>query len=162
SLNRAGPLLGGLLVGGAIAAMHYIGTAGIEIHADVIWSPTYVVASVLWGLGWTALAMFVAARNGGWHSQLAATFFFALAFAGMSAIAYRPDPLMQVHDAVVAPFMLATAIAAVAFSTVALGLMGSLLDHHLERQAVREAERLRRYVMELEATKQKLLIAKCQ
>jgi len=167
SLSRAGPLAGGLVVGGAIAAMHYIGTAGVEIHADVIWSPVYVVVSVFWGMGLTALAMCAATRDTGWRGQLAGTSLFALAvigmhFTGMSAIAYRPNPLVPVHDAVMAPFMLATAIAAVAFSTVALGLMGSLLDHHLERQVVREAERLRRYVNELEATKRQLLIAKCQ
>ena len=102
SLSRAGPLAGGLVVGGAIAAMHYIGTAGVEIHADVIWSPVYVVVSVFWGMGLTALAMCAATRDTGWRGQLAGTSLFALAvigmhFTGMSAIAYRPNPLRGKH-----------------------------------------------------------------
>jgi len=80
----------------------------------------------------------------------------------MSAVVYRPDPLILAAVVTVQPPVLATAIAAATFSTVALGLIGALLDHHLEGRAVAEAERLRRYVNELEATKRELLIAKCE
>ena len=113
------------------------------------------------------MAMFLAARDSGWRGILAGALVFTLAivsmhFTGVSAVSYRPDPLVPVHNVVVAPFMLAIAVAAVAFSTMALGLAGALLDIHLERQAVAEAKRLRRYVDELEATKHQLLAAKYQ
>jgi signal transduction histidine kinase len=160
------PVLGGLVVGGSIAAMHYIGMAGVQIHADAIWSPVYVAASVLLGMGLTALALKTMMHDTSWQGLLAGSILFMLAvvgmhFTGMSAVVFRPDPLVPVQDVVLEPVMLATAIAAVAFATVALGLIGALLDHHLEHQAVAEAERLRRYVDELEATKRQLLVAKC-
>ena len=166
-MSRSALLPGGLLVGGAIGAMHYIGMAGVEIRADAIWSPIYVIASLVSGMGFTALAMFLAARDSSWRGVLAGALVFTLAivgmhFTGVSAVSYRPDPLVPVHNVVVAPFMLAIAVAAVAFSTMALGLASALLDIHLERQAVAEAKRLRRHIEELEATKRQLLIAKCQ
>src|SRR5258706_395571 len=86
----------------------------------------------------------------------------SMPFTGMSAVVYRPDPLVFAGAVAVQPSVLATAIAAATFSTVALGLIGALLDHHLEGRAVAEAQRLRRYIDELEATKRQLLIAKCQ
>ena len=166
-LGRTGPVLGGLVVGGSIATMHYIGMAAVQIHADAIWSPIYVAASILLGMGLTALAMKATAHDTSWRGLLTGSVLFVLAvvgmhFTAMSAVIYRPDPLVPVHDVVLAPAMLATAIAAVAFATVALGLIGALLDHHLEHKAVAEAQRLRRYIDELEATKRQLMVAKCQ
>jgi signal transduction histidine kinase len=107
--------------------------------------------------------MFLARRDSSWRGVLAGALVFTLAvigshLTGMAAVTYQPDPLMPVQQIIVEPFILATAIAAVAFSAVAL--MSSLLDHHLKRQAVAEAEKLRRYIDELEATKRQLLIAK--
>jgi signal transduction histidine kinase len=117
-------------------------------------------------MGLTALAMKATAHDASWRGLLTGSVLFMLAvvgmhFTGMSAVVYRPDPLVPVQDVVLQPIMLATAIAAVAFATVALGLIGALLDHHLEHKAVAEAQRLRRYVDELEATKRQLLVAKC-
>jgi hypothetical protein len=77
----------------------------------------------------------------------------------MTAVIYRPDPLIIVPHALVAPATLAIAIAAVAVFIIALGLVGSLLDNHLERLALDEAER-RRYIYELEETKLQLIAAK--
>ena len=165
SLNKGGPVLGGLVVGAAIGVAHFIGVSAMEIRADAAWSPITVAVSIALGMGLTALALFLATRNAGWRGVLGAALVFTLAIIGqhligMAAVTYRPDPLVPVQAVIMAPFMLATAIAAVAFSTVAL--MSSLLDHHLKSQAVAEAQRLRRYVEELEATKRQLLIAKCQ
>jgi signal transduction histidine kinase len=83
-------------------------------------------------------------------------------FTGMAALAYRPDPLVPASDRMIEPVTVAIAIAAAAFLVMALGLVGALIDHHLELQAEGEAQRLRRYVEELEKAKQELLIAKAQ
>jgi signal transduction histidine kinase len=166
-LSRPGPVLGGLVIGGAIATMHYIGMAAVEIHADPIWSPVYVGVSILLGTVLTALAMKVTADHTRWQALLTGSLLFTLAvvglhFTGMSAVVYRPNPAVPVQDVVLQPVMLATAIAAVAFATVALGLVGAMLDHHLQQKAIAEALRLHRYIDELEATKRQLLVAKYQ
>jgi len=83
-------------------------------------------------------------------------------FTGMAGLAWRPNPLAPAADFVVDPLVVALTIAAAAFLIMALGLVGSLVDHHLELQSQGEAQRLRRYIQELESAKQELLIAKAQ
>jgi len=163
SLDR--PLLGGSVVGLGVGAMHYIGMAAVEIHADPIWNLRYVSASIVLGMAATSTAMKLARRGTGWRHVWAGAAVFTLAivsvhFTAMAGLAYRPDPNVAAPEVVSQPAFLALAIAAVAFLLVALGLLGSLVDHHLERHALVEAQRLRRYVGELEETKRQLLIAK--
>jgi signal transduction histidine kinase len=164
SLSRPGPLAGGIVVGIGIGAMHYIGMAAVEIRADAIWNPAYVTASVLLGICLTAPAMYVARHENSWRGMLGGAALFTLAivsmhFTGMSALFYRPDPLVEAGAAVIAPMVLAFAVAPIAFLIMALGLVGSLVDHHLERQAEGEGQRLRRYINELESAKHELQIA---
>jgi signal transduction histidine kinase len=79
-----------------------------------------------------------------------------LHFAAMSAVAYSPDPLIAIPDQAIAPEWLAMAISGVTILIVAVGLAGSIADENLARRHAREAERLRHYIEELEATKSKL------
>jgi diguanylate cyclase (GGDEF)-like protein len=41
--------LGGVIVGGGVAAMHYTGMMALELPARIVWSPAIVVASILLG-----------------------------------------------------------------------------------------------------------------
>src|ERR1700761_6271389 len=139
SLSRPGPLLGGIVVGIGIGAMHFIGMAAVEIQADAIWNPAYVVASMLLGICLTAPAMYVARKESSWRGMAGGALLFTLAivsmhFTGMSALFYRPDPLIAANGVVMAPMILALVVAPVAFLIMALGLVGSLVDHHLEHQ----------------------------
>src|SRR5436305_2613786 len=43
---RHGPWLGGAVVAGGIAAMHYTGMAAFEIEGTILWDPVLVVASI--------------------------------------------------------------------------------------------------------------------
>ena len=167
ALGRMGPLLGGSIAGAAIGAMHYVGMAAVRMPADAIWNPVYVMASLVFGVALTAAALTLAHRHRGWRGMLTGAGLFALAivgmhFTGMTAVLYRPDPLVPVPSAIIAPLTLAVAVASIALLIVTLGLMGSLFDHHLERQATGEAQRLRRYIDELEATRAELVAAKEQ
>jgi len=167
SLQRNNPVLGGTVVGGAIGAMHYVGMAAVQIRADAIWSPTYVLASVMLGIGFTIPAVQLATSNFSWRGLLVSTFLFTVSvvsmhFTGMAAVVYIPDPSMPLGDVVLAPTILALAIVTVAFAMLAVGLIVSIVDRHLECKALCEAERLRRYVDELEITKRELLAAKFQ
>ena len=46
SISGAGAWLGGAMVGGGIAAMHYTGMAAFEIQGRIVWDPTLVAASI--------------------------------------------------------------------------------------------------------------------
>jgi signal transduction histidine kinase/CheY-like chemotaxis protein len=165
AIGRLGPIVGGSVAGAAIGAMHYIGMAAVRMPADVIWNYQYIAASIIIGVGLMAVAMCVVIWNRSWRGMLAGAGLFTIAivvmhFTGMTAVTFRPDPLIVVSNALVAPITLSIAIAAVAFLIIALGLVGSLVDNHLERRASGEAERLRNYIAELEATKLDLVVAK--
>jgi hypothetical protein len=49
SIAGAGAWLGGAMVGGGIAAMHYTGIAALEIPGRIIWDPVLVAVSIALG-----------------------------------------------------------------------------------------------------------------
>jgi signal transduction histidine kinase/CheY-like chemotaxis protein len=166
ALGRPGPLIGGALAGSAIGVMHFIGMAAVRIPAVAHWSAAYVVASLIIGVTLMAVAMRIVIRGSAPREQMAGAGLFAIAivlmhFTAMTAVSYTLDPTVIVPpNAVMQPISLAIAIAAVAFCIVGFGLVGAMVDHHLERVATGEAMRLRRYIDELETTKRELQDAK--
>lgn len=161
ALRPNGALLGGVVTGAAIGAMHYIGMAAVRAPADPTWNAAYVVASILLGIGLMAVGMKLAVSGTRWRGYLVGGLIFTAAiyslhFTAMTAVVYRSDPRVVVSGAVIAPDTLAVAVVASAMLIVALGLVGALVDHHLADRASREAERLRAYVGELERTRDAL------
>ena len=49
SISRGGPWIGGALVGGGIAVMHYTGMAAFEVQGRILWDPTLVFISIALG-----------------------------------------------------------------------------------------------------------------
>jgi signal transduction histidine kinase len=161
ALGRLGPIVGGLITGAAISAMHYAGMASVRIPAVAVWNFNYVAASVLIGVAMTALAVHVALRRDDFRGIAAGGTLLTLAivgmhFTGMSAVEYFPDPSIAVTDTVLAPATLAIAVAAIAFLIVTLGLVGAVLDHQAALRSAAEAERLRAHITELQETKNAL------
>src|ERR1700736_1460052 len=54
---RHGPWVGGAIVGGGIAAMHYTGMAAFEIQGIVLWDSALVAASIVLGAAIGAVAL---------------------------------------------------------------------------------------------------------
>src|SRR5258708_3019453 len=54
---RHGPWIGGAIVAGGIAAMHYTGMAAFEIAGIILWDPVLVVASIVLGAGIGVVAL---------------------------------------------------------------------------------------------------------
>jgi diguanylate cyclase len=65
SSRGLGPWLGGALVGGGIAAMHYTGMAAFEIQGRIIWDPLLVALSIALGAALGAVALPVGLRSDG-------------------------------------------------------------------------------------------------
>src|SRR4051812_41035737 len=61
---RHGPWLGGAIVAGGIAAMHYTGMAAFEVAGVILWDPVLVAVSIVLGAAIGAVALPV-----GLHSQ---------------------------------------------------------------------------------------------
>jgi len=163
--ERTGAAAGGAVIGAAMAAMHYTGMAAVRVPALIHQDRLAIVASVIIGIGLSAVAFRIAVRPG-LRQRLAATAAFAtgicgLHFTGMAGVSLVPDPLLpdlllDAPQRVIAPNSLAIAIAAVAIMIVGFGLAGSIIDQHLASRAQREAARLRSYITELEATQLEL------
>ncbi len=74
----------------------------------------------------------------------------------MAAVSIVPDPSIDFTESAVEPYAMAIAVAAITVLIVALAFAGSAVDGYLSDRSVKEAERLRAYVAELEDTKSKL------
>jgi signal transduction histidine kinase len=145
--------IGGAIVGAAVGAMHYTGMAALRVQADLHWDFSYVGLSLAIGICLAALALHVLSRSATLRYRLAATTLLVLAIVGlhftaMAAVVLELNPYIHVAGQVLAPELLAIAIAAVTVLIVALGLSSAFVDDQLARRAVSEAERLTRRVEE--------------
>ncbi|WBL79072.1 EAL domain-containing protein [Bradyrhizobium xenonodulans] len=133
---------GGVIVGGGIASMHYLGMWALEVPGRVTWSVDLVFVSIILGmcLGYAALA--VALRYQDHWGTLAAAVLLTLAivshhFTAMGAVQIVPDPTRATDTLSLSPTFLALAIAGVALSVLGMSLIGVLADRRL---AVRTAK----------------------
>ena len=155
---------GGVIVGIAIGAMHYVGMKAMEGPFRIAWDAHYVVASLLVGAGLAGIALqskqfvprpYVKPVK----ASLLCLGVCSLHFIGMTAVTLIPDPTFAGADQVIAPMALAIAVSAVALLIVALGLASVYLDLYLEFKRADERTRLRAHIAELEATKLELGVA---
>ena len=132
-LGRWTAVLGGAVVGSGIAAMHYTGMMALEVPGRITWVPNLVVASVLLGIAFGALAVFFAARRDDWPNTLTAIFLptFAIVgthFTGMGAVLVMPDPARVNGATSVSPASLSLVIAGVAAIILGICLAAALSD----------------------------------
>ncbi len=158
--GRNNAAFGGAVVGLGIGAMHYTGMAALHLPATAQWDVAYVAASLVVSTVFSSLAM-VAASRGSELVRLLGTGLLVLAIVGlhftaMAAVTFMPDPTVAMPPQAISPEWLAVAIAAITLLIVSLGLIGSIVDHHLAQRSADEAARLREHVAALEATKREL------
>src|SRR5688500_19302863 len=67
-----GTCLGGAVVGGGVACMHYLGMFALEMPGYIVWSADLVAASVLIGMILGAASLWVAINRGGRSAMLTA------------------------------------------------------------------------------------------
>jgi signal transduction histidine kinase len=161
AFSRWGALAGGAVTGTAISAMHYLGMAAVRIPAAPRWDETYVMASVAIGIGVTALAMHLALRWNNLKGYAVGAGLFLVAIVGMhftsmAAVVFVPNPLVDMPDALMAPAMQASAVAAVVALIMGSGLIGAMVDRHLASRASDEARRMRAHIIALEKTQREL------
>src|SRR5205807_1358540 len=100
---RAGPWVGGAIVAGGIAAMHYTGMAAFEIAGVILWDPVLVAASVVLGAAIGAVALPVGLHGKGEKWKLGGAVLLTLAicshhFTSMGAVSIIPDSTMAVSQ----------------------------------------------------------------
>lgn len=152
-------LLGGAIVGAAVATMHFVGMEALSGPVTVSWKPSYVVASLALGIGLSALALSATLKARTPLAAVGAAALFALAicamhFTAMTAVTLTPIAGEGADAGVFAPTSLSVAVAAVAMLVIGMGAAATMIGHHREERA--QGEALRRHVTELQATKRDL------
>jgi PAS domain S-box-containing protein len=148
--RRGGLLLAGILMGGGVVAMHYIGMAAMRIGGAIRYDPLLVAASVLIAVGAASAALWLADRTSAIHERIGAALLMGVAIAGMHytgmAAATFAAPSGMAHDAA-APGVgrpgLAFSVAMATFLILFLALLTAMADRRFALLAEREAKGLR-------------------
>ena len=117
--------IGGVVVGGGIAAMHYTGMMALELPGRIIWSANLVTASIVFGVVFGAVAVFYAARRDDWANTMVAIVSLTLAivamhFTAMGAVLVLPDPTRLAGAGTLSPYSFSIVIASA--TTIILGM----------------------------------------
>ena len=124
---RHGPWVGGAIVAGGIAAMHYTGMSAFEVAGIEIWDPTLVAASIVVGAVLGAIALPVGLHGDEEKWKLGGAVLLTLAicshhFTAMAAVSIIPDAAIEVPASTLPSGVLALAIALASFVIIGLAL----------------------------------------
>jgi len=155
-------VVGGILMGGAIAGMHYIGMSSMMVDASLSYIAPIVALSIVIAIvaSWVALALAFSFRadlsaHGRQLKSLSAVV-MGIAIAGMHytamrAVRFAPHPMGTTSSAhVVATGALAAAVIVGATVIVALAIVGAVIDRNIQskvaftRQLTAQTEELAR------------------
>ncbi len=139
----AAGLIGGAVVGTGVAAMHYTGMFALNLPARVIWSPDVVLASVVVGSVFAALALVVATRRDNFGHCVAATVLLTVAivshhFTAMGAVTLIPDPTLVAGGISMSPTVLSFLTAIAAVSVLGILLVASMIDRRSKSELRRQ------------------------
>lgn len=144
--HRYANWLGGAIVGGGIAVMHYLGMAAFEIQGRIVWDPFLVFVSIAAGGLIGAAATRVGLVEGGGKSKIHGALLLAVAicshhFTAMGAAAIIPDPRINVPETAMPIGWMA--VAAASFGILMLACTGLALDIRDRRRTEQAADHMR-------------------
>jgi NO-binding membrane sensor protein with MHYT domain len=127
------PVLGGAVVGGGIALMHYTGIWAMFLPGWITWQEDLVISSILLGMAFGSAALAVATRWEKTVGILSAASLLTLAimshhFTAISAVIIIPDPTRALGALALSSSELAVGVAAAASALVVTALVGTFAD----------------------------------
>jgi NO-binding membrane sensor protein with MHYT domain len=137
---RWAPPLSGALVGGGIAAMHYMGMFAVSIPGLIQWQLGLVALSIALGMLFGALAMAVAVRSFKRRDAALAALLLTLAivshhFTAMGAVEIVPDPARTIGALSLSPGILGAAIAGGAMAILGIALTSAFAGRRLDEKS---------------------------
>jgi PAS domain S-box-containing protein len=138
---RWGAPIAGVIVGGGVASMHYLGMWAIELPGHITWSPGLVIASILAGVVLGMAALVVTVHDSRKHSAFIAALLLTLAivshhFTAMGAVEIVPDPTRVINALSLSPAVLAIAVASAAMAILSISLISAVADHRLDEKSL--------------------------
>src|SRR5579864_7905398 len=146
--NRHGRWIGGAIVAGGIAAMHYMGMAAFEIAGVVLWDPVLVTASIVLGAVIGAVALPVGLHGEGERWKIGGALLLTLAivshhFTAMGAVSIIPDPTITVSQTALPAGWLAIGVTIASLGILGLATAGVVIDIRDHRRSELETDRMR-------------------
>jgi PAS domain-containing protein len=141
--QRFGPVVGGLVIGLSIGAMHNIGMGGMELAGQVLRDPTCSTISVGIGAAFAMLALFNEREDASARRRALSVLLLVLAvgglhFTAMSGTTIVPSVLSGPSEAPNGNLPLAIAVAAVTGLILVLGAAASILDKRRDIEVDRQ------------------------
>jgi methyl-accepting chemotaxis protein len=135
--RRWGAPIGGAIIGGGVAVMHYLGMGALELPGHVHWDLPLVVASIavgmILGMGSLAVAVRWQSVPAVWASALLLTLaILSHHFTAMGAVEIVPDPTRTITELSLSPGLLAIAVASVTVAILGVSLVAALADRRLD------------------------------
>jgi diguanylate cyclase len=145
---RHGPWIGGAIVAGGIAAMHYTGMAAFEVAGIVLWDPVLVITSIVLGGAIGAVALPVGLHGDAEKWKIGGALLLTLAicshhFTAMGAVSIIPYPSIAVSESAVPAGWLAIGVAIASVALIGLALAAVVLDIRDHRRSELETDRMR-------------------
>src|SRR5580698_27724 len=145
---RHGPWIGGAIVAGGIAAMHYTGMAAFEVAGIVLWDPVLVITSIVLGGAIGAVALPVGLHGDAEKWKIGGALLLTLAicshhFTAMGAVSIIPYPSIAVSESAVPAGLLAIGVAIASVTLIVLALAAVVLDIRDHRRSELETDRMR-------------------
>ena len=134
--RRAAPI-GGAIVGGGVACMHYLGMSALALPGHIDWATDLVLASIIIGMLLGAAAMATACRSDRPRDTAAAAVLLTLAivahhFTAMGAVVIVPDPARVIDMLTLSPDMVAVTVAGAAVAVLGMAIVASLGDRRAQ------------------------------
>ena len=131
--------LGGAVLGGGVACMHYLGMWGLQLSGSINWSADLVVASIVFGMALGGAALKVALRGDNPLTTLMAAILLVLAivshhFTAMGAVEVIPDPSRVIDSRSMAPEWLAVIVVSLAVAVLGMAIVAALADRRYGEQ----------------------------
>jgi signal transduction histidine kinase/DNA-binding NarL/FixJ family response regulator/HPt (histidine-containing phosphotransfer) domain-containing protein len=132
--------LGGAIVGGGIATMHYTGMAAFEVEGRIIWDPALVALSIALGALIGAVSLSIGLRDESLKSKIYGALLLTVAicshhFTAMGAVSILPDPGIEVSKSALPTSWLASVVALASFAIILFAFAGVALDMRDRRRA---------------------------
>ena len=129
--SRWSGAIGGAVIGGGIATMHFTGMMALEVPGHISWSVELILASIFFGVLFGGLAFLVATRRDRRRDYWFATFALTLAivshhFTAMGAVTFVPDPRIVTNALSLSPTSLSLIVAGVATIILGMSLVASM------------------------------------
>ena len=145
---RHGPWIGGAIVAGGIAAMHYLGMAAFEVAGTIAWDPVLVAASIVLGALIGAIALPVGLHGESEKWKIGGALLLTLAicshhFTAMGAVSIIPDPTRVVSQSALPAEWLAMGVAIASLAILGMSAAAVVIDIRDHRRSELETVRMR-------------------